>query len=190
MKKLFTMLFVAGIATGAFATNDEKSVEIRQTEPAKVMIAVPSAPQGTLTVKITDADNRLVLRDRITKTEAFAKKYDLNALPTGDYSVEVSDANGTLRTATFNTEAVVKPLVFTRVTEMGDNQYRLLVSNLKSKDVTVQIFDGSNLIHTEVIDNPQGLHKIYTINKPNSPEAISFKVTASNGFEAYAASTK
>ncbi|GAA0879297.1 hypothetical protein GCM10009119_22650 [Algoriphagus jejuensis] len=186
MKKLFTMLFVAGIATGAFAKNDEKSVEIRQTEPAKVMIAVASAPEGVMTVKITDANDRLVLRDRITKTEAFAKRYDLNALPVGDYSIEVSDANGTLRTATFNTEVTVKPSVFTRVTEMGDNQYRLLVSSLESKDVTVQIFDGDKMIHTEVIDNPQGLHKIFTINKPSNPEAISFKVTAANGFSAYA----
>ncbi|MBN7813235.1 hypothetical protein J0A68_19930 [Algoriphagus sp. H41] len=187
MRKLFTLLFAAGIAAGAFAKNDEKAVEIRQTEPAKVMVAVPNAPEGILTVKITDADDRLVLRDRITKTEAFAKRYDLNALPIGTYSIEVSDVNGTLRTATFSTEAVVKPVVYTRVTEMGNDQYRLLVSNLEAKDVTVQIFDGDKLIHTEAIDNPQGLHKIYTITKPNFPEAISFKVTTASGFEAYAA---
>ncbi len=184
------MLFAAGIATGAFAKNDEKSVEIRQTEPTKVMIAVASAPEGVLTVKITDADNHLVLRDRITKTEAFAKRYDLNALPAGDYSIEVSDAKGTLRTATFNTEVITKPLVFTRVTEMGGNQYRLLVANMDSTEVTVAIYDGDKMIHSEVIDNPQGLHKIYTISKPNSPEGISFKVSAANGFEAYATSVK
>jgi hypothetical protein len=187
MKKLFTMLFVAGIATGAFAYNDEKSVEIRQTEAAKVLVAVNEAPQGTLTVKITDSENRLVLRDRITKSEAFAKRYDLNALPVGEYSVEVSDANGTLRTASFNTQVIVKPLVYSRVTPMGENQYRLLVSNLESKEVTVQIYDGSNLIHTELIENSQGLHKIYTIEKPGTPEGISFKVSTSSGFEAYAA---
>ena len=154
------------------------------------MIAVASAPEGVLTVKITDADNHLVLRDRITKTEAFAKRYDLNALPAGDYSIEVSDAKGTLRTATFNTEVITKPLVFTRVTEMGGNQYRLLVANMDSKEVTVAIYDGDKMIHSEVIDNPQGLHKIYTISKPNSPEGISFKVSAANGFEAYATSVK
>lgn len=187
MKKLFTMLFVAGIATGALAYNDEKSVEIRQTEAAKVMVAVNDAPNGILIVRITDAENRLVLRDRITKNEAFTKKYDLNALPVGDYSIEVSDENGTLRTASFNTKVIVKPLVYSRVTPMGDNQYRLLVSNLESKEVTVQIYDGSNLVHTELIENAQGLHKIYTIEKPGAPEGISFKVTTSSGFEAYAA---
>jgi hypothetical protein len=188
MKKFMTMLFVAGIASGAFAYNDEKTVEIRQTEPAKVLVAVADAPQGTLVVKITDAQNQLVLRDRISKTEAFAKRYDLNALPVGQYSIEVSDANGTLRTATFNTAVKTKPEVFSRVTALGDNQYRLLVSNLEARDVTVQIFDGDKLIHTEVVDNPQGLHKVYTIAKPGFPDAISFKVSTANGFSAYVAS--
>jgi len=187
MKKFMTMLFVAGIATGAFAYNDEKSVEIRQTEPTKVMVAVAEAPTSTLIVKITDANNNLVLRDRISKTEAFAKRYDLNALPTGVYSLEVSDANGTLRTATFDTEVKSKPVVFSRVTTVGENQYRLLVSNLEAKDVTVQIFDGDKLIHTESVNNPQGLHKVYTIEQPASPDAISFKVTTSSGFETYVA---
>lgn len=187
MKKFMTMLFVAGIATGAFAYNDEKSVEIRQTEPAKVMVAVANAPQGPMTVKITDADNRLVLRDRINKTEAFAKRYDFQALPIGTYSIEVSDENGTLRTATFNTEEKSSPAVFSRVTELGSNQYRLLISNLKATDVTVQIFDGDKLIYTESVDNPQGLHKIYTIDKPGFPEAITFKVSTSAGFEEYVA---
>ena len=187
MKKLFTLLFAAGIATGAFAKNDDKAVEIRQTEPAKVLVAVPSAPNGVMTVRITDSQDRLVLRDRITKTEAFAKKYDLHALPAGEYSVEVSDINGTLRTATFSTVEKVKPVVYSRVTEMGDNQYRLLVSSLEAKDVTVQIFDGGELIHSEVIDNPQGLHKIFKISKPSSPNGISFKVSTSSGFSAYVA---
>lgn len=187
MRKFFSMLFVAGIATGAFAYNDEKSVEIRQTEPSKVTVAVATVPQGPVTVKITDAENRLVLRDRIIKTEAFAKRYDLNALPVGNYSIEVSDVNGTLRTASFNTEQKIKPAVFSKVTQMGENQYRLLVSNLEAKDVTVQIYDGDKLIHTELVDNPQGLHKVYTIEKPGFPDAISFKVTTSSGYEAYAA---
>jgi len=188
MRKLMTMLFVAGIASGAFASNDEKTVEIRQTEPTKVMVAVVEAPQGPLTVKITDAQNHLVLRDRISKTEAFAKRYDLNALPVGKYSIEVSDVNGTLRTATVNTEVKTKPEVFSKVTAVGANQYRLVVANLKAQDVTVQIFDGDKLIHTEVVDNPQGLHKVYTINKPGFPDAISFKVSTANGFSAYVAS--
>ncbi len=188
MRKLFSTLFVAGIAAGAFANNEGKSVEIRQTETAKVAVAFNAVPQGTVIVKITDDQDRLILRDRITKTEAFSKKYDLNALPEGMYEVEVMDQSGILRTASFDTHAAeIAPAVFSRVSDMGDNKYRLLVSSLEAKEVEVSIYDGGKLIHTEKIENPQGLHKIFTIEKPSS-EGISFKVKTASGFESYVTS--
>ena len=107
MKKLFYTLFVAGIAAGAFAQNEGKSVQIRQTETAKVAVAFNAVPQGIVIVKITDNQDRLIMRDRITKTEAFAKKYDLNALPEGNYEVEVMDQSGVLRSASFDTHAAL-----------------------------------------------------------------------------------
>ena len=187
MKKLFILLFVAGMATAAIA-NTENQVEIRQTETSKVVVTVPASPQGGVTVRILDGDKRLVLRDRINATEAFAKRYDLASLPKGEYSIEVSDAQGTLRTATFSTLEKEPKAVFSRVTPLGQNQFRLLVANLDANAVTVQIFDGNQLIHTELVDNPQGLHKIYTITKPGFPDAISFRVSSSNGFSSFVAS--
>jgi flagellar hook assembly protein FlgD len=187
MKTIFTTLLVAGLAIGAFANNENTPVEIRQTESSKVVVSVPSAIQGRVTVRIVDEDNRLVLRDRITSTEAFAKKYNLTELPEGTYSIEVSDANGTLKTATVSTVAKSTAPVYSRVSELGGNQYRLLVANLEAKDVQVQIFDGGQLIHSEAIDHPQGLHKIYTINKPGFSDAISFKVIVDQKLITYAA---
>lgn len=188
MRKLFSTLFVAGIAAGAFAQPDGKSVEIRQTETAKVAVAFNAVPQGIVIVKITDDQDRLIMRDRISKTEAFAKKYDLNALPQGKYEIEVTDQTGVLRSASFDTHfALAAPAVFSRVSDLGDNKYRLLVSSLEAKEVEVSIYDGGKLIHTEMIDNPQGLHKIYTISKP-SAEGISFKVKTASGFETYVTS--
>jgi hypothetical protein len=187
MKKLLTLLFVAGIATGAFAKTENTSVLIRKTETTKVAVSFNEAPQGTVIVKITDSENRLILRDRISKDEAFAKKYDLKALPQGSYSVEVADESGVLSTASFNNFVAETPAVFSRVSPMGDNQYRLLVSNLNAKDVQVLIYDGDKLIHTETIDNPQGLHKIYTIDNV-SGAGINFKVKTASGFEGYVTS--
>lgn len=187
MKKLFTLLFVAGIAAGAFAKTEGTAVIIRQTETTKVAVSFNEAPQGIVIVKITDSEDRLILRDRINKDEAFAKKYDLKALPQGSYSVEVTDESGVLRTASFNNYVAEVPTVFSRVSPMGGNKYRLLVSNLDAKDIEVMIYDGENLIHTEKIDNPQGLHKIYTIDNV-SGAGINFKVKTASGFESYVSS--
>ncbi|SFU03620.1 hypothetical protein SAMN04489724_3501 [Algoriphagus locisalis] len=187
MKKLFTLLFVAGIAAGAFAKSEGTAVVIRQTETTKVAVAFNEAPQGTVIVKITDAEDRLILRDRINKTEAFAKKYDLKALPQGAYSVVVTDESGVLTSGSFNNFVTEVPTVFSRVAPMGDNKYRLLVSNLDAKDIEVMIYDGDKLIHTEKIDNPQGLHKIYSFDKV-SGAGINFKVKTASGFESYVTS--
>jgi hypothetical protein len=188
MKKLFSTLLIAGIATAAFANADVKSVDIKQTETAKVSVAFHTVPQGTVIVRISDQQDRLILRDRITKTESFSKKYDLQALPEGIYVVEVMDQSGVLSKETVDTRAVeVAPTVFSRVSDLGGNRYRLVISNLEAKDIEVSIFDGNKLIHTEKVEDPQGLHKIYTISRP-SAEGISFKVKTSTGFESFVSS--
>lgn len=187
MKNLFTLLLVAGIATGAFAKNENLAVQVRQIETAKVAVAFNEAPQGTVVVKITDSNDRVIMRDKIITSEAFAKKYDLNSLPEGIYNVEVLDAENIVRSASIDTHFVAKPAVFSRVTKMDDNQYRLLVSTMDAKDVTVMIYDGANLIHSEKIDNPQGMHKIFTIDRA-SVEGINFRVKSAKGSETYVSS--
>lgn len=180
------MLFVAGLTFGAFANNENPSVEIRQTEASKFVVSVPTAPQGKVIVRILDEENRLILRDQITTSEAFAKKYNLTALPVGTYSVEVSDAKGTLRTAKVSTEIKKSSPVYAQATQLAKNKYRLVVSSLATTDVQVQIFDGDQLIHAENVDHPQGLHKIYSIKNSRFSEAISFKLITNNNQVTYA----
>jgi hypothetical protein len=187
MKNLFTLLFVAGIATGAFATNENLAVQVRQIATAKVAVAFNEAPQGPVIVKISDSKDRVIMRDKINTSEAFAKKYDLNSLPEGIYTVEVTDAENIVKSASIDTHAPQTPGVFTRVSQLNENQYRLLVSSMNAKDVTVMIYDGANLIHSEKIDNPQGLHKIFTFDR-TSTEGINFRVKTAAGFETYVSS--
>ena len=77
MKKLFTLLFVAGIAAGAFAKAEGTAVVIRKTETTKVAVAFNEAPQGIVIVKITDAEDRLILRDRSMTLKRFLKEHIL-----------------------------------------------------------------------------------------------------------------
>ncbi len=186
MKNLFTMLFVAGIATGAFAagTKADETVQITKPEAAKVAVAFTEAPKGTVIVKISDSQDRLIMRDRINQTEAFEKKYDLKELPRGTYSIQVSDQSGIISSTSVENFKEVKPEVYSRVSKMDDNSYRLLVSNLEAKAVEVMIYDGEKMIHSEMINNPQGLHKIYKIEQAGK-DGISFKVKTASGFESY-----
>jgi hypothetical protein len=189
MKNLFTMLFVAVIATGAFAaeTAADETVQIKKTESAKVAVSFTEAPRGIVIVKISDAQDHLIMRDRINQTEAFAKNYDLKELPRGTYSIEVLDERGVISSASVENYIEVKPEVFSRVSKMENNSYRLLVSTLVAQAVEVIIYDGDKVIHTELIDNPQGLHKIYKIEQAGK-DGISFKVKTASGFEKFVSS--
>lgn len=181
------MLFVAGIATGAFAAESikaDETVQIKKTETAKVAVTFTEAPTGTVIVKISDSQDRLIMRDRISQSEAFVKNYDLERLPEGTYSIEVLDQSGLISTASVENFMTVKPEVFSRVARMDNNSYRLLVSSLDAQEVEVVIYDGDKVIYTEMIDNPQGLHKIYNIKKAGN-DGISFKVKTASGFEKY-----
>lgn len=183
MKKLFTLLLTAGIAVGAFA---QENVSIKQTETNKVAVVLDEASNETLTVKITDASGDLVLRDRIAKGQTFAQSYNLEGLPSGVYTVSMFGQNGVIASAEVDNTTAANPEVFSRVSQISDNSFRLLVSSLDAKDVQIKIYDGGELIHTETIDNPQGLHKIYTVNQP-SVNGVSFKVETASGFETYVA---
>jgi hypothetical protein len=186
MKNLFTMLFVAGIATGAFAagTKADETVQIKKTETAKVAVSFTESPKGTVIVRISDAQDHLIMRDRINESEAFAKSYNLEELPKGTYSIQVSDQSGVISSKSVENFIEVEQEVYSRVSLMGENTYRLLVSSLEAQAVEVIIYDGNKVIHTETIDNPQGLHKIYKI-KQAGQEGISFKVKTASGFEKF-----
>ncbi|MFC3879004.1 hypothetical protein ACFOSV_02395 [Algoriphagus namhaensis] len=183
MKKLMTVLLTAGIAVGAFAQGSE-SVQIKKIEAAKVAVAVNAVATGAVVVKIKNVDGDLILRDRISKADKFIKTYDLSQIEKGNYQVEVLGQSGTLAQSSVANFVAEKPEIFGRVSKMEDNSYRLLVSALDSKDVKVLIYDGGKLIHTETIDNPQGLHKIYKV-KQASAEGVSFKVETASGYEGY-----
>lgn len=182
MKKLFTLLLTAGIAVGAFAQTEK--VSIKQTATTKVAVLTTEIPEGAIVVKIKNEAGDLILRDRILKTEKFTKSYDLANLEKGTFIIEVSGATGTLASSQVENFIAEKPAVFSRLSKMDDNTFRLLVSNLDSKNVEVLIYDGGRLIHTETVDNPQGLHKIFKVEQP-SAEGISFKVKTASGFEGY-----
>lgn len=183
MKNLFTLLLTAGIAVGALA-QESSHVQIRQIETSKVAIAMNEVPAGPMIVKIKNEAGDLILRDRIAKSEKFIKTYDLSQIAEGNFDIEVMGQDGTMATTSVSNFVVEKPAVFGRVSKMENNTYRLLVSSMEARDVKVLIYDGGKLIHTETVDNPQGLHKIFKVER-ESAAGVSFKVETASGYQGY-----
>ena len=183
MKKFFVLLLTAGIAGGAFAQEATK-VSIKQIGSSKVAVASTSEAQGSMIVRIMDQDGDLIFRDRIAKRDGFKKVYDLSQIEEGQFDVEVSGQNVEFATANVSNFAEPKPVVYSRVSQLEDNTYRLLVSAPEEEEIKVLIYDGGKLIHTEMVLNPQGLHKIFKVERA-SENGVSFKVETASGFEGY-----
>jgi hypothetical protein len=64
---------------------------------SRFMLLVPSTDNGKLTVKVLDGSSRVVYEETTDTTGDFSKIYDLKAL-SGDFTVEVSDDKGLVKT--------------------------------------------------------------------------------------------
>ncbi len=183
MKKFFIMLLAAGIAGGAFA-QEATTVSIRKVGSSKVAVSSSEEVKGAMIVRIKDEQGDLIFRDRISKSDSYKKLYDLSQVERGTFNVEVVDQKGALATATVSNIEEVRPLVYSRVSQMENDTYRLLVSAPEEEELKVLIFDGGKLIHTEMVLSAQGLHKIYKVKRA-SEDGISFKIETASGFEEY-----
>ncbi|MDN3204930.1 hypothetical protein [Algoriphagus sediminis] len=172
MKNLITLLLTLGIVTGAMAT---EKIHIQKTADDKVIVALNEPASETLQIKMSNKDGEVVLRDRIVKGQTFAAKLNLEPLPYGTYNVEIIGDNGIVKNSKVNFTDSSQRDIYSRVTKIDENSFRLLVSTLTASNVKVSIYDQDKLIHSETVSNPQGLHKIYTVEGP-SDSGVSFKV--------------
>lgn len=181
MKKLILSLLTTGLVFGAFA---QDGILIKKVNTSQVAILVENAEDEVMTLKVTNDEGRQILRDRIISNEKFGQIYDLSALPEGIYSFRVNGRKSTVASASFQNYEISVPEVVSRLSKVGDNSFRLRLSSLEAEDIIVKIFDRGELIHTEKVNNAQGLHKIYKV-KSASPEEVSFKVETSTGYSTY-----
>ncbi|MDN3204931.1 hypothetical protein [Algoriphagus sediminis] len=184
MKKFFVLLLTAGIAGGAFA-QDATKLSIKKVGTSKVAVASTDEAEGSMIVKIMDQNGDLIYRDRIAERDGYKKIYDLSQMEEGEFDVAVTGQSGESTSATVSNYIEVTPVVYSRFSEVGEDTYKLLISaHQEEEEIKVLIFDGGRLIHSEMVLDPQGLHKVYKVERP-SGEGITFKVETSSGFEDY-----
>lgn len=90
MKKLIltTVLALAVIASNTFANGGEIFVRVSKNE--KTFSVHHNAP-GIMKLKIKDATGNVIYTVSAKKEKAFAQSFDLNRVPTGNYTLVVED---------------------------------------------------------------------------------------------------
>lgn len=138
--------------------------------------------RGDIKVTIYDAKGHAVHKETLHKVESFVRPYNLSSLNDGEYTVELTDADGTqLQKLTYQAQAATTRNLMRLVRVKGfDNKYMLMVPNKGNETLDIKIYDDSNSLIYNVTEHIQGdfagLYKLNRIGKN-----FIFEITTKSG---------
>lgn len=188
MKKMYSLVFamlisIASIAATGPGDRERGTISLREIEKGKLQLLYGENTASTLVVKIYDENRTMLQRDVINAKQAFAKYYDFSKLAAGIYKVQVFDGTELVnQTLVDMTPKISKPVVFSKVEQTENNQYKLLVNSLLPSNVSVYVFENDKLIHEEKLVGTNGFQKLYKIHRMNPKAKIEFLVKSDDGF--------
>jgi len=187
--RLILLIALLGVFSKTWAveadtnTRERKPIEFRMVEPYKVQLMHKESPHGLLFVKIYDGQKSLIVNERISKKNPFAKKYDLSQLEPGQYTIALYDRKGEIEQLEIDLQdKTTTKEVYTKVERVGKNKYKLLVNALNESDVVVSIYDNGALIYQDKHNDTKGFQKVYNLVNTVNGSNVEFKVTTEAGF--------
>lgn len=187
MRLLIALMIAFGVSLNTMAAGERPAdvpVSIRKVDENKVQLLYGANPEGPVTVKIYDANNFLVQKDRITSKNAFAKYYDFSQLKPGKYIVEVVDAQNQVEKLTVNFSAAnsQKPVVYSKLEKLEGNAFILTYNALLESDLSIYVFENDKLIHEERLDSVSAVQKLYRLVGVSPTANVEFVVASKDGY--------
>ncbi len=170
MKKILSLVVVL-IAIGQVNAN-----EIEPKSPVGVSVIKSGSivklfyqgdHTGNVKVKIYNERGRTLFVETIHNMENFMRPYNFSTLPEGQYTIELTDDQGTHFKKVSHSNSQSNQKRAARLTRLGDgNRYMLAVPNVGKDVLTVSIYDGgSRLLYTETLPIDGDFAKVYNLNK-------------------------
>lgn len=183
MKKILTLVFAvfAMSQISAYAIEPDGPVGISVLKNGAVVKLFYRAEQaGKVKVTIYNERGRIVFTETMKDREHFMRPYNFSRLPSGDYTIELLDAQGTrVKTIHHAKEERRRTAYLTRLSE-DENKYMLSVLNEGSNPLTVRIYDAYSRM---VYNNTEVIHgdfaAVYNLNKLSG--ACLFEVVDQKG---------
>lgn len=169
MKTRNVVLTVAAVivaSTFTFAGNPtSKVVVVNQNNSEIFKVIYEGTTAGKVTLKVYDSKGNQLLSEITKGLDKFMRPVNFAGMEAGEYSIEITDANGTqtqkvnykignrsslVESAAVKNESSIKTVYITKLKESG--KYLMSVTTDGTKKINVRIFDGSeNLLHNEVV---------------------------------------
>lgn len=185
MKKTFSVLVVLMVVSSVvFARRLENPGDTPSATVVKIgntfKLYYKGAQQADVKVSIRDASDRILYSETIKKSGGFVRPYNFSNLPEGDYTIQIADKNGRQTEKIAYTREKTETFAHLLKVSGSDAKYLLTVSNKGNGDVIVKIYDESNkIIYNKMEDGSKDFAKIY--NLESIPGQFTFEVTNSNG---------
>ncbi|MBP1840485.1 hypothetical protein [Formosa algae] len=176
MKKVFvfSIYMLAGISGFANTSNNDIVAENK----SEVVLTLNNVKEGQ-ELAIKDAYGSILYNTTIKTTGLYNNKFDLTALPDGQYSfehekgfeIEIMPFTVSLGNVTFNKSE--EKSIFKPVIKFKENKIYVSKLDLNKEDVDVKIYYTSNnsdfnIIHSETFSNTTDINRIYSLAEKRS----------------------
>jgi hypothetical protein len=184
MNSKFSVLVFAFIVSTASAFADAPtSLTVVPATSQVYKVYYKTKEAGKVKVSIINSSNQLVFSEVMSNVASFVRPYNFSELPEGEYTIVLEDKNG--KQVEKVNYAMNKIVSFVKVTAVAnaDNKYMLNVANNGSEVVTVKIFSGNSLLHSQNVQVTGSFGQVYNLSqvKATTAATITFEVSTSSG---------
>lgn len=181
--KLSVLVFAFIVSTASAFADAPTSLTVVPAASQVYKVYYKTNETGKVKVSIINSRNELVFSEVMSNVASFVRPYNFSELPEGEYTIVLEDKNGKqVEKVNYTMNKIVS---FVKVTEVAnaDNKYMLNIANNGSEVVTVRIFSGNALVHTQNIEVTGAFGQVYNLNqiKAATNASITFEVSSSSG---------
>lgn len=169
MKKILSLAIVLAVVVHVSAKGVEpespRGVSVIKNG-AVVKLFYRGVQSGTVKVAIYNEKRIPVFRETLQHTEDFMRPYDFSALPEGNYTIALTDGNGTtVKTVTHKVSSGTRVAKLTRLGKQ-DHRYVLSVPNQGTDVLKIRIFDRNNTMLYQETETVNGnFAKLYNLGE-------------------------
>lgn len=171
MKKLTALaVLLTVIGTASFASSgplgENSNFKLIAKADSKYELFYVSTEQGNVRVTIYDDQGKNIESKFVKDVSKFRRTFDFSQLEAGNYSVVVTNEDGTAREKiAYKVEAVKLQTIVSRIPD--SKSLKLHVGDFEStKPVNVKIYNEKNrVVYKDKITNAKAFSKVYNLNK-------------------------
>jgi hypothetical protein len=176
----FVLTFISAIT---FADAPKSVAIVPSTTTAQVYnVHYKSAVAGRVKVSIINNNDQVVYTEVLNNIASFVRPYNFSQLEEGQYTVVVEDKNGKqVEKVDYKLDKIVSFVKVTGVVDMP-GKYILNVATNGNDEVSVRIYSGETLLHTEQVTVKNEFAVVYNLNQVmSSDKAITFEINTASG---------